>query len=165
MCNEPNFDPVLLPQELEEIVTAFVNGSENTTESKFEAVSGDQSLFDLVGATDEHFYIVRNAKHTGIYAATKAQWEKHSYLNKILAERKLKEPEHISYHTDTYLHKEGVIKDVDISAFREREHGDACINVAFDSRNVEVVLTPENTIKFANELIALANGVERKDYK
>ena len=131
-------------------------------ESKFEAVSGDQSLFDLVGATDEHLYIVRNTRHTGIYAATQAQWDKHNYLNKILAERKLKEPEFIHYHTDTYLHEDEEFDGVDITAFRDRS-GSACINVSCNPGNVEVVLNKEMTVMFANELLAIANGVERKE--
>ena len=159
LCDEPNFDPVLLPQELEAIVTAFVKGSENTTESKFEAISGDQSLFDLVGATDEHLYIVRNAKHTGIYAATQAQWDKHNYLNKVLAERKVKEPAFIPYRTEDYPHEDckgGVM------AFRSRS-GETAINFEEECGRGEVVLSFENTIKFANELLAIANGVERQE--
>ena len=128
-------------------------------ESKFEAVSGDQSLFDLVGATDEHLYIVRNTRHTGIYAATQAQWDKHNYLNKVLAERKVKEPEFIPYHTENYPHEDckgGVM------AFRSRS-GETAINFEEECGRGEVVLSFENTIKFANELIAIANGVERKE--
>lgn len=144
--------PVINESELREIVEALA--SEGVEENKFEAVSGDQSLFDLVGATDEHFYIVRNAKHTGIYATgfTVAK-------ERILAERKLKEPEFIPYRTENYPHEDYEGKAY---AFRAR-NGKTAINFIDGDYSGEVVLTPENTIKFANELIAISNGVERKD--
>lgn len=123
-------------------------------ESKFEAVSGDQSLFDLVGATDEHFYIVRNTKHTGIYAT-----EFTVTKERILAERKLKTPEHIPYRTENYPHEDckgGVM------AFRSRS-GETAINFEEECGRGEIVSSFENTIKFANELLAIANGVERQE--
>ena len=147
------FDLVVEPEPY------YVPITVNVIESKFEAVFGDQSLFDLVGATDEYLYIVRNAKHTGIYAATQAQWDKHNYLNKVLAERKVKEPEFIPYHTEDYPHEDckgGVM------AFRSRS-GEAAINFEDDGVRGEVVLSFENTVRFANELLAIANGVERKE--
>lgn len=142
---------------VKEMVEPIFTPTEDSKEDKFEAVFGDQSLFDLVGATDEHLYIVRNAKHTGIYAT------EHSVTkDRILAERKLKEPEFIRYHTDTYLHEDEEFDGVDITAFRDRS-GNACINVSCNPGNVEVVLNKGMTVLFANELIAIANGVERQE--
>ena len=132
----------------------------NVIESKFEAVFGDQSLFDLVEAIDEHLYMVLNKRHTGIYAIT--QEEKDFGYHKdseVLAERKLKEPEFIPYRTEDYPHEDckgGVM------AFRSRS-GETAINFEDDGVRGEVVLSFENTIKFANELIVIANGVERQE--
>lgn len=155
----PENEVIISFDKFEEIVESLAEGKSSADIPKFEAVSGDQSLFDLVGATDEHLYIVRNAKHTGIYAATQAQWDKHNYLNKVLAERKVKEPEFIPYHTEDYPHEDckgGVM------AFRSRS-GETAINFEEECGRGEVVLSFENTIKFANELLAIANGVERKE--
>ena len=163
LSDEPCFVPILLPQELEEIVNSFIKGGETTINSKFEAVSGDQSLFDLVEATDEHLYMIFNKRHTGIYAITQKDKDCAAYNNSVvLAERKLKEPEFIRYHTDTYLHEDEEFDGVDITAFRDRS-GNACINVSCNPGNVEVVLNKEMTVMFANELLAIANGVERKE--
>lgn len=128
------------------------------TPQKFIAVSGDQSLFDLVLAKDNHLYVVRNTAHRGIYA-TDYKLAK----GDLLAERKLIEPEFIPYHTDTYLHEDGELEDTEISAFRSRLGNLTCINVTFGSGNVEVVLDKGQNIKFAEELIAIANGVDRKE--
>ena len=163
LSDEPCFVPILLPQKLEEIVNSFIKGGETTINSKFEAVSGDQSLFDLVEATDEHLYMIFNKRHTGIYAITQKDKDCAAYNNSVvLAERRLKEPEFIPYSTDLYIHKHESLRDVRIDAFRSLE-GDSCINVGFGASNVEVVLSPASTIRFANELIAIANGVERKE--
>ena len=129
-------------------------------ESKFEAVSGDQSLFDLVEATDEHLYMVLNKRHTGIYAITQEEKDCAAYNDSVvLAERKLKDLEFIPYHTGDYPHEDckgGVM------AFRSRS-GETAINFEDDGVRGEVVLSFENTVKFANELLAIANGVERKE--
>ena len=127
------------------------------TLQKFIAVSGDQHLFDLVLAKDEHLYVVRNTRNQGIYA-TDHKLSK----DRILAERKLIEPEPVPYHTDTYLHKGEDFAGVDITAFRDRS-GYACINVSCNPGNVEVVLDKGQTLRFAEELIAIAEGVERKE--
>ena len=126
------------------------------TPQKFIAVSGDQSLFNLVLAKDNHLYVVRNTAHRGIYA-TDYKLAK----GDLLAERKLIEPEFVPYHTDTYLHKGEDFAGVDITAFRDRS-GYACINVSCNPGNVEVVLDKELTLRFAGELVAIANGVECK---
>lgn len=152
--------PTLNEDELREIVEAFT--SEDAVDNKFEAVSGDQSLFDLVEATDECLYILLAKDTPGVYGITQEHMETGLYSsNKILAERKLKEPEFSSYHTEHYPHEDYEGK---VYAFRART-GEAAINFIDGDYSGEVVLTPENTIKFANELIALANGVERKDWK
>ena len=127
------------------------------TPQKFIAVSGDQFLFDLVLAKDEHLYVVRNTSNQGVYA-TDHKLSK----ERILAERKPVEPEFIPYHTDTYLHVDRELGYADISAFRSRLGNLTCINTTFGSGNVEVVLDKGQTIKFAEELIAIANGVECK---
>ena len=132
------------------------------TPQKFIAVSGDQSLFDLVGSEDEHLYMIFNKRYSGIYALTKDEMDSGRYdVSRVLAERKLIEPEPVPYHTDTYLHKGEDFAGVDITAFRDRS-GYACINVSCNPGNVEVVLDKGQTLKFANELIAIANGVECK---
>lgn len=147
-------------QELEEIVTAFVNGNENTTESKFEAVFGDQSLFDLVEATDEHLYMILNKRHTGIYALTQEEKDCAVYNDSVvLAERKLKEPEFIPYQTDTYSSEQ---TNTSVNAFRSIGLL-TCIGVQSHEHHSCLMLDKESTIRFANELIAIANGVERKE--
>ena len=79
------------------MVESIFTLNEEPEESKFEAVSGDQSLFDLVEATDEHLYMVLNKRHTGIYAITQEEKDSTIYGGSVvLAERKLKEPEFIS---------------------------------------------------------------------
>lgn len=57
---------------------------------EFEAVSGDQSLFDLVGAKDDDLFIVRNANLNGIYATKYPVTS-----SRVLAERKVKEKPYI----------------------------------------------------------------------
>lgn len=71
---------------------------------EFEAVSGDQSLFDLVGAKDDDLYIVRNAKMSGIYAANQELMDKHHYWqkDKVLASRKVKEKPYVPEVGHTY---------------------------------------------------------------
>lgn len=155
ICDEP-FYPIIDKGELREIVEALT--SEGVMEDKFEAVSGDQSLFDLVLAKDEHLYVVRNSRNQGVYA-TDYKLAK----ERILAERKLIEPEFVPYHTDTYLHVDRELEYADISAFRSRLGNLTCINVTFGSGNVEVVLDKGQTLKFAEELIAIANGVDCKE--
>lgn len=148
------FDLVVEPEP------CYVPITVNVIESKFEAVSGDQSLFDLVEATDEHLYMVFNKRHTGIYALTQEEKDCVAYNGSVvLAERKLKEPEFIPYHTEDYPHEDckgGVM------AFRSRS-GETAINFEEECGRGEVVLSFENTIKFANELLAIANGVERQE--
>ena len=157
ICDE-EFYLVVSESELREIVEAFTSVS--VLSSKFEAVSGDQSLFDLVEATDEHLFMVLNKRHTGIYAITQKDKDYGVYDNSVvLAERKLKEPEFIPYHTENYPHEDckgGVM------AFRSRS-GETAINFEEECGRGEVVLSFENTIKFANELLAITNGVERKE--
>lgn len=67
---------------------------------EFEAVSGDQSLFDLVGAKDDDLFIVRkhNSPYTGIFAFKK----NYPHSGEVLAERKVKERLYIPEVGHTY---------------------------------------------------------------
>lgn len=64
---------------------------------EFEAVSGDQSLFDLVGANNKDMVIVKSMLNRAIFAMTKSSPE---YT--ILAERKVKEKSYIPEVGHTY---------------------------------------------------------------
>lgn len=97
---------------IEELLPHYSSQSKPITQEKeavqdkveFEAVSGDQSLFDLVGAKDDDLYIVRNAKMSGIYAANQELMDKHHYWQKgkVLASRKVKEKPYIPEVGHTY---------------------------------------------------------------
>ena len=69
---------------------------------EFTPVSGDQSLFDLVGAQDTHLYVVRNRGESGIYVTTQAKMDKYSKLKeRVLAQRKVREKDYIPVVGDT----------------------------------------------------------------